>query len=147
MSSLRHATCKRLAESKGFSSSTGTFTTVRNNREYTPVVALLPGNGTQEAFYDDESVLFISIHRFDGGRFYPNTKDADYTEIGSGKAKGRNINIPWPTGGFGDGDYLYMFQNIIMPIAYEFNPDMVLGKWRHDSDGGWVDGGWLMSDG
>jgi hypothetical protein len=38
------------------------------------------------------------------------------------------VNIPWPSGGFGDGDYIYAFQKIIMPIAYEFNPDLVISE-------------------
>ena len=40
----------------------------------------------------------------------------------------RNINIPWPCKGMGDADYLYAFQNIVMPIAFDFNPDLVIGK-------------------
>ena len=40
----------------------------------------------------------------------------------------RNINIPWPTRGMGDADYLFAFQRIIMPVAYDFNPDLVISK-------------------
>lgn len=40
----------------------------------------------------------------------------------------RSVNIPWPSGGFGDSDYIYAFQKIVMPIAYEFNPDLVISK-------------------
>jgi hypothetical protein len=40
----------------------------------------------------------------------------------------RNVNIPWETQGMTDGDYLYAFQEIVMPIAQEFNPDLVIGK-------------------
>ena len=40
----------------------------------------------------------------------------------------RNINIPWPTKGMGDADYLFAFQNIIMPVAFDFNPDFVISK-------------------
>jgi histone deacetylase 6 len=40
----------------------------------------------------------------------------------------RTVNIPWPSGGFGDGDYIYAFQKIVMPIAYEFAPDLVISK-------------------
>lgn len=40
----------------------------------------------------------------------------------------RNVNIPWPNQGMGDGDYLYAFQEVIMPIAYEFDPDLVISK-------------------
>lgn len=41
----------------------------------------------------------------------------------------RNINIPWPTKGMGDADYMYAFQHIVMPVAFDFAPDLVLGKY------------------
>ena len=37
-----------------------------------------------------------------------------------------NVNIPWPSKGMGDGDYLYAFQSVVMPIANEFDPDFVI---------------------
>lgn len=42
----------------------------------------------------------------------------------------RSVNIAWPTSGFGDGDYIYAFQKIVMPIAYEFDPDLVISESR-----------------
>ena len=41
----------------------------------------------------------------------------------------RNINIPWPTKGMGDADYLLAFQHIVMPVAYQFDPDLVISRW------------------
>jgi histone deacetylase 6 len=38
-----------------------------------------------------------------------------------------NVNIPWPTKGMGDGDYIFAFQQVVMPIAYEFDPHLVIG--------------------
>ena len=43
----------------------------------------------------------------------------------------RSVNVPWPEPGMGDADYLYAFQSIIMPIAYEFAPDLVISE-RHE---------------
>ena len=40
----------------------------------------------------------------------------------------RNINIPWPTKGMGDADYMLAFQHIVMPVAYEFDPDLVISE-------------------
>ena len=40
----------------------------------------------------------------------------------------RNVNIPWPCGGIGDSEYIYTFNRVIMPIAYEFAPDIVIGN-------------------
>ena len=39
----------------------------------------------------------------------------------------RNVNIPWETKGMGDGDYMYAFQHVVIPIATEFDPDLVIG--------------------
>lgn len=40
----------------------------------------------------------------------------------------RNVNIPWPDKGMGDGDYMHAFQKVVMPIALEFDPDLVISK-------------------
>jgi len=40
----------------------------------------------------------------------------------------RTINIPWPTKGMGDSDYLLAFQHVVMPAAYEFDPDLVISE-------------------
>lgn len=37
------------------------------------------------------------------------------------------MNIPWAVGNVGDADYIYAFQKVVMPIAYEFNPQLVIG--------------------
>ncbi|CUA67551.1 histone deacetylase 6/10 [Rhizoctonia solani] len=83
------------------------------------------GNGTQLAFEDDPNVLYISIHRYDGGEFYPGGVYGSMNSIGTGAGKGKSVNIPWPEGHMGDADYMYAFLNIVMPIAYEFAPELV----------------------
>ncbi|OJT11513.1 Histone deacetylase clr3 [Trametes pubescens] len=84
------------------------------------------GNGTQRAFYDDPSVLYISLHRYEGGNFYPNGPFGSMTSCGEGAGLGYSVNIPWPEKGMGDADYILAFQKIIMPIALEFSPDLVI---------------------
>lgn len=84
------------------------------------------GNGTQRAFYDDPSVLYISIHRYDGGAFYPSGPFGSMESCGEGDGLGMSVNIPWPTKGMGDSDYLYAFMRLVMPIAYEFAPELVI---------------------
>lgn len=86
------------------------------------------GNGTQSAFYDDNQVLYMSIHRYSNGKFYPEGPHGNFDQCGEGKGLGYNVNVPWDNGGMGDGDYMYAFQNVIMPIALEYNPDLVIGK-------------------
>ncbi|XP_048655619.1 histone deacetylase 9 isoform X4 [Marmota marmota marmota] len=85
------------------------------------------GNGTQQAFYADPSILYISLHRYDEGNFFPGSGAPN--EVGTGLGEGYNINIAW-TGGLdppmGDVEYLEAFRTVLMPVAKEFDPDMVL---------------------
>ncbi|XP_064871299.1 histone deacetylase 4-like [Oncorhynchus nerka] len=85
------------------------------------------GNGTQQAFYDDPNVLYLSLHRYDDGNFFPGSGAPD--EVGSGPGVGFNVNMAF-TGGLeppmGDAEYLAAFRSVVMPIANEFAPDVVL---------------------
>uniref|UniRef100_A0A8C6MNQ5 Histone deacetylase n=1 Tax=Moschus moschiferus TaxID=68415 RepID=A0A8C6MNQ5_MOSMO len=85
------------------------------------------GNGTQQAFYADPNILYISLHRYDEGNFFPGSGAPN--EVGTGLGEGYNINIAW-TGGLdppmGDIEYLEAFRTIVKPVATEFDPDMVL---------------------
>nr|XP_043906870.1 histone deacetylase 4-like isoform X1 [Solea senegalensis] len=85
------------------------------------------GNGTQQAFYDDPNVLYLSIHRYDDGNFFPGSGAPD--EVGSGPGVGFNVNVAF-TGGLdppmGDAEYLAAFRSVVMPIANEFAPNIVL---------------------
>lgn len=86
------------------------------------------GNGTQTAFMKDPNVLFISLHRYENASFYPGTTYGNLDQCGEEEGLGRNINIPWPTKGMGDADYLHAFEKTVMPISREFNPDLVISK-------------------
>uniref|UniRef100_A0A8B9LAX4 Protein deacetylase HDAC6 n=1 Tax=Astyanax mexicanus TaxID=7994 RepID=A0A8B9LAX4_ASTMX len=84
------------------------------------------GNGTQHIFEEDDSVLYISLHRYEDGLFFPSSEDANYDKVGQGKGAGYNVNIPWNKATMGDPEYLAAFHNIVMPIAREFAPELVL---------------------
>ncbi|KAF9462480.1 histone deacetylase clr3 [Collybia nuda] len=84
------------------------------------------GNGTQRAFNDDPSVLYVSIHRYEQGTFYPCGPFGGLQSCGEGKGLGYSVNVPWPEKGMGDADYLHAFQKVIMPIALEFSPELVI---------------------
>ena len=81
------------------------------------------GNGTQAIFYDDPNVLYISLHRY-GNRWYPETGGAD--EIGAGAGAGTTLNVPWPSDGFSDTDYLVAFKLVVLPVLTAFAPDLLL---------------------
>ncbi|KAM6154606.1 histone deacetylase 7 isoform 3-T3 [Erethizon dorsatum] len=85
------------------------------------------GNGTQQTFYQDPSVLYISLHRHDDGNFFPGSGAVD--EVGAGNGEGFNVNVAWAGGldpPMGDPEYLAAFRIVVMPIAQEFSPDLVL---------------------
>lgn len=95
------------------------------------------GNGTQQVFYEDDSVLYLSIHRHDDGNFFPGTGGP--TECGTGAGVGFNVNIAWSGGvspPLGDAEYLAAFRTLVMPIAREFNPDVVLVSAGFDAAAG-----------
>ncbi len=78
------------------------------------------GNGTQDFFYADSSVLFISTHQYP---FYPGT--GAINEIGAGAGEGYTINIPLPAG-CSDREYVEVFQHVVVPAAEKFQPEWIL---------------------
>ena len=79
------------------------------------------GNGTQQAFYDRDDVLFISVHQ---SSLYP-INSGSIDECGKGSGKNVNINIPLPPGS-GVGAYLKTFERIVIPCLKAFAPDLLL---------------------
>ncbi|KAG2497971.1 hypothetical protein HYH03_004232 [Edaphochlamys debaryana] len=82
------------------------------------------GNGTQRIFYDDPTVLYMSTHRYDRGTYYPGTGGAD--EVGTGAGTGFTVNVPWNVSGIRDADMVAAFRHVILPIAAEFQPDLLI---------------------
>ncbi|VDL91694.1 unnamed protein product [Schistocephalus solidus] len=90
------------------------------------------GQATQYAFYNDNKVLYFSIHRYDDGAFWPKLRESNYDFVGEGRGYGYNINIPLNGPGYTDNDYLTIFNCLLMPIAYEFDPDLILVSAGYD---------------
>ena len=89
------------------------------------------GNGTQHIFEDRREVLFMSLHEFP---LYPGTGGA--REVGRGAGAGFTVNVPFAAG-HGDGDYAHAFEEVIVKIADQFRPDLVLisaGFDGHEAD-------------
>ncbi|XP_048346332.1 histone deacetylase 6 isoform X1 [Sphaerodactylus townsendi] len=103
------------------------------------------GNGTQHMFEDDPSILYVSLHRYDNGTFFPTSEDADYDRVGSGPGEGFTVNVPWNCPRMGDAEYLAAFHQIVMPISYEFNPELVLVSAGFDAARGDPLGGCLVT--
>jgi len=78
------------------------------------------GNGTQHAFYNDPSVLFLSSHQYP---YYPGTGAAE--EIGTGAGSGFTVNLPLAAGAT-DADYEHVYQAIAWPVLTAFRPQLIL---------------------
>lgn len=91
------------------------------------------GQGIQYIFEDDPSVLYFSWHRYEHGSFWPNLSESDYDSIGKSKGTGFNINLPWNQIGMGNADYVAAFFHVLLPLAFEFNPELVLVSAGYDS--------------
>jgi len=91
------------------------------------------GDGTQDIYYHDPDVLFISFHQ-DGRTIYPGTGFTD--ELGGPRAFAYTINIPLPPG-TSDKSLLYVVENLILPILSDFKPEFIInsaGQDNHYSD-------------
>ena len=78
------------------------------------------GNGTQHSFYNFDSVLYCSTHQYP---YYPGT--GAVLETGAGPGEGYTVNVPL-TGGQGDMEYACIFNELILPVAREYRPELVL---------------------
>lgn len=90
------------------------------------------GNGTQEAFYESDNVLFIDIHQ---DSLFP-VPSGLLQEKGQGKGLGFTVNIPLPPSCHNE-DYLYVFDQLVEPLARQYQPELILvsaGFDAHESD-------------
>ncbi len=78
------------------------------------------GNGTQEIFYRDGGVLFVSLHQ-EG--WYPGTGALE--EMGEGEGEGLTVNVPLPPG-VGDGGYATVFEELLLPLGDAWKPELVV---------------------
>ncbi len=77
------------------------------------------GNGTQHSFYDRKDVLYFSTHQFP---YYPGT--GSIHETGNGAGRGFTVNVPLHPGP-GDAEYMEVFEEILEPIALEYEPEII----------------------
>lgn len=98
------------------------------------------GNGTQDIFYSDGSVFFMSTHQYP---FYPGTGPRE--ETGEGAGAGLTMNRPFPAGA-GDDEVIGAFTDDLLPAARAFRPDLVLVSAGFDSRTGDLLGGFRVTD-
>ena len=94
------------------------------------------GNATQDTFYHDPAVLYFSTHQYP---FYPGS--GSLHEVGAGTAQGATVNVPMPAY-CGEEEYLRIFQEILVPVARRFQPQLILVSAGYDAH--WADSISLM---
>lgn len=94
------------------------------------------GDGTSDVLYEDDSILFMSIHRWDRGRFY-GAKNASTDKVGEGKGEGYNVLFPInrepKEEPISDKDYIYACETVFFPIIRKFAPDLIVISAGFDS--------------
>jgi acetoin utilization deacetylase AcuC-like enzyme len=78
------------------------------------------GNGTQHSFYDTDKVLYFSTHQYP---YYPGS--GAVSETGRGDGRGHTVNVPL-TPGLGDAQYARIFNEILTPVARQYQPELIL---------------------
>eukprot|EP00438_Fugacium_kawagutii_P019445 Skav202643 [mRNA] locus=scaffold1942:208987:212651:- [translate_table: standard] len=89
------------------------------------------GNGTNDIFAKDKSVLFCSLHRYDD-HFFPGTGFVE--DVGKEEARGYNVNVPLEKG-FGDLDLVHIMKHLICPLIHNFKPDAIFISAGFDAAG------------
>ena len=97
------------------------------------------GNGTQEIFYEDGRVLYLSVHQ---SPFYPGTGEAG--EVGRGEGSGFTVNVPLPAGS-GEDLYAAAFAGVFLPVLREFGPEVILVSAGFDAHADDLLGGMALS--
>ncbi|XP_074599497.1 histone deacetylase 6 isoform X2 [Brevipalpus obovatus] len=103
------------------------------------------GQATQFSFQEDEKVLYFSIHKYLNGTTWPELPESNFNHIGLGPGAGFNINVPLNAEKLTDYDYLAIFHNILLPIAHEFNPQLILVSAGFDAAIGCPEGNMRLS--
>ncbi|MEY2589076.1 MAG: hypothetical protein QOJ67_1060 [Acidimicrobiaceae bacterium] len=78
------------------------------------------GNGTQDLFYDDPRVTYVSMHEYP---LYPGTGALD--DVGRGEGVGATVNFPFPAGTSGDA-YRAAIDDVVVPLAESWQPTWLL---------------------
>jgi acetoin utilization deacetylase AcuC-like enzyme len=98
------------------------------------------GNGTQDVFYEDGEILYLSAHQ---SPFYPGTGWGD--EVGEGEGRGLTVNVPLPAGS-GEEVYAAAFAGVFLPVLREFEPALILVSAGYDAHKADPLGGMALED-
>ena len=99
------------------------------------------GNGTQDIFYADDRVLYLSVHQ---SPFYPGTGRSG--EVGEGDGAGFTVNVPLPAAS-GEDAYAAAFAGVFVPVLREFRPGLVVVSAGFDAHAADLLGGMALETG
>ena len=85
------------------------------------------GNGTNALFHDSREVLFVSVHQFP---FWPGTGRLD--DVGEGEGEGYSLNLP-VAAGTGEPAFLWIVEHVVVPVARQYRPDLILISAGYDA--------------
>ena len=85
------------------------------------------GNGTQEIYWNDPSILYVSLHQYP---HYPGS--GAWREVGGPNALASTVNVPLPAG-CGDAEYLQAFDGLLLPTVRRFQPELLLVSAGYDA--------------
>jgi acetoin utilization deacetylase AcuC-like enzyme len=98
------------------------------------------GNGTQDVFYEDGEVLYLSAHQ---SPFYPGTGRIE--EMGEGEGRGLTVNVPLPAGS-GESAYAAAFAGVFLPVLRQFEPALIVVSAGYDAHRNDPLGGMALED-
>jgi acetoin utilization deacetylase AcuC-like enzyme len=98
------------------------------------------GNGTQDVFYEDGEVLYLSAHQ---SPFYPGTGRVE--EMGEGEGRGFTVNVPLPAGS-GESAYAAAFAGVFLPVLRQFEPALIVVSAGYDAHRNDPLGGMALED-
>ncbi|TMS37730.1 hypothetical protein L596_004605 [Steinernema carpocapsae] len=84
------------------------------------------GQGIQRRFEDSGNVTYFSVHRYEGGRYWPHLHESNFTFVGTNEGAGHTVNVPLSKTGANDVDYMAIFWNVLYPLALTVDPDFVI---------------------
>jgi len=98
------------------------------------------GNGTEDAFFMDPQVLYFSTHQ---SPFYPGTGPVN--AVGRGLGEGYTVNVPLG-GGYGDASFIRVYEDLLAPVAMQYQPQFILISAGYDAHRDDPLGGQELSD-
>jgi histone deacetylase 6 len=95
------------------------------------------GDGTANALWGEEAVMFVSLHAAQSRSGFPTYPANNARDMKGGglrkRSKGRSFNVQWPVDDADDAAYAYAFRRLILPALHQFSPDVIIVSAGYDA--------------